>query len=268
MKQHGISPSSVGNSGAGVKKETKEPKEPKKEAPKSRKKRKLAEVEEDVGDVDEPVKGEFKAEDPTHPVKSVKSESVKAEADAIDVKSERVKMEHGRGFGVFEAMAGSESSTTLSRDSHNNDDDDDEVLVVGETRRSGTSVSTSSDWHVHENHHSLSHSHSPMPTVGTTPGVPLSFDYSSANMGFAMQTTPSMTTLTTPTATPSSPSVAFPYGFGAGPWFHSHDPTTASPVYGHAHFWQGMNAAEPEHEHHHHHLREDQDAVMEGSAHH
>ena len=257
MKQHGITPSSAG--AAGVKKEAKEAKDPK-DPPKSRKKRKLAKVEDDVGDIDEPVKGEVKNEDAV----PVKTELVKSKAAAtVGVKSEPVKTE----YVVAAAVAGLDAPTSTSSPEAGavgarKNDDDDEVLVVSATRRSdaSTPMMDFSDIHRYRQHarahsHSHSHSHSPMPAM--VPGVQ-SFDYG-ANMSFPTQTMPTTMTSTMPQAS-SNPST-YPYGFGPSPWFHPHD--AASSIYGgHGHFWQGMSTQEPQHQQHH--SGEDHDTAMEG----
>ncbi|EMR66650.1 hypothetical protein UCREL1_6370 [Eutypa lata UCREL1] len=150
MKQHGIAPTGNTGGGSGVKKEAKDPS---KEAAKSRKKRKLDKVEDDVGDVDEPIKGEVKNEDAT--TTAVKSELDKSDA-AAGVKRESVKVEQqssssssGLGLGGVPVTAavpaaappGTSSSVSSSslagatNSQNNDDDDDDEVLIVSATDR-------------------------------------------------------------------------------------------------------------------------------------
>ena len=256
MKQHGIASS---GGVTGVKKEAKEAKDPKDSPTKQRKKRKLAKVEDDVGDIDEPVKGEVKNEDAI----PVKTELVKSEAGAtVGVKSENVKTEHDVAAAV--AGLGTEASTSSpgagAVGAQNNDDDDDEVLVVSATQKSDSSAPMLgfSDVHRHRQHtHAHSHSHSLMPT--TVPGVH-SFDYG-ANMKFPTQTMTAMTTMTPTMPQASSNSSSYPYGFGPSPWFHSHD--AASSIYGgHGHFWQGISTQEPQHQQNH--PGEDHDTAMEG----
>lgn len=268
MKQHGIAPTGNTGGGSGVKKEAKDPA---KEAAKSRKKRKLDKVEDDVGDVDEPIKGEVKHEDAT--TTAVKSELDKSEAAAC-VKRESVKVEQqssssGLGLGVVPvstavpaaAPPGTSSSVSSSslagatNSQNNDDDDDDEVLIVSATDRPdnnanvpgfGSGSTNHQNPHLHHHHshahaHAHAHPHSPMPMPNGIPGIH-SFDYGT-NMGFPPQTPPPMMSRAT--------SNSFPYGFNTSPWFHPHDNTAA---YGH--FWQGMSTPEPQHQHQHQHQQQ------------
>ncbi|RYO93425.1 hypothetical protein DL766_000815 [Monosporascus sp. MC13-8B] len=214
MKQHGISPSS-GAGGSAVKKEAKEPKTP----AKTRKKRKLEQVEEDVGDIDEPIKGEVKNEYET----TIKTEIVKSEAG---VKSESVKMEGGGSATILATQPRTPppASPALAVKSQN-DDDEDEVLIVSATEKTSTArIPGVIAANHHHHHHAHAHSHSPSPTV--IPGTH-SFDHA-ANMHFPQQM------MERPTM-----SNTFPYGFGAGPWFHPQDTST-----GYGHFWQGIGSSE------------------------
>ncbi|KAI2617346.1 hypothetical protein GGR54DRAFT_640998 [Hypoxylon sp. NC1633] len=201
MKAHGITP--PGATG-GLKKEAKDSKDGIKS--RANKKRKLAAVDEDAGDVDEPVKTEIKGE--------VKTE------DLINVKAEQ---ENGGGAtaavpsappvdGVI-APIGQPTTISPSTNAQNEDDDDDEVLVISATekRDDGSSQVYGDGAH----HHLHSHSHSPAPMI---PGIH-SFDYA-ANMGFPQQMNPTrMMSSTRMTASHNS----IPYGFPPSPWMYPHD---------------------------------------------
>ncbi|KAI0121516.1 hypothetical protein F4776DRAFT_631207 [Hypoxylon sp. NC0597] len=195
MKAHGITTS------GGVKKESKDSKEGVKRT--ANKKRKLAAVDEDAGDVDEPVKTEVKGE--------VKTE------DSIAVKAERENAGGATGGAAAtvpsampaneaaSAAATAQSSTSPSTNTQN-DEDDDEVLVISATekRDDGYAAVYGSGGH----HHSHSHSHSPAPII---PGIH-SFDYA-ANIGFPQQMA------TTRMASHNS----LPYGFPPNAWMYPHD---------------------------------------------
>ncbi|KAI5918967.1 hypothetical protein F4810DRAFT_724968 [Camillea tinctor] len=233
MRAHGIQSSGAPG---GTKKETGDSKDTKelkdaKEGRKGRggttasKKRKLAAVEEEAGDIDEPVKAEVKGE--------VKSE-VKLE-DAVNVKPERPN----------DDLAMPPPAGGLTNDSTAIDDDDDEILVVSVTEKHDTTPPSpySGGHHHHHIHHPYPHHHHSYSLAAPTiPGIH-SFDYATAaNMGFPQHqqdharlqslpasspsSTRTMTNSPTPTttATMMDSSVAYPYGFGPGPWmFPSHD---------------------------------------------
>ncbi|KAI0008455.1 hypothetical protein F4779DRAFT_618556 [Xylariaceae sp. FL0662B] len=186
MKAHGIAP----GSSASVKKESKDTKEPaKSRAP--NKKRKLAAVDEDAGDIDEPVKSEVKGE--------VKNE------DAITVKAELENSGVAPAPGTTPANAPTPQPGTATPSSSAQNDDDDEIFLICATEKRD-------DGHVpvYGGGHHYSHSHSPTPAI---PGIH-SFDYA-ANMGFPQQMTP---------ATRMAPSHnSLPYGFPAGNWMYPHD---------------------------------------------
>ncbi|CAJ2510967.1 Uu.00g065920.m01.CDS01 [Anthostomella pinea] len=206
MKAHGIAPS--GATGTIKKEGTKEPKETKPRA--ANKKRKLAAVEDDVGDIDEPVKAE----------KSKVKGEVKFE-DAITVKTERPNdggMTPTATPGEQQQrLSQSQTATFTSNTSPN--DDDDEVFLISATQRQdpGSSDPVFGSGHHHSHSHSHSHPHSPNPII---PGIH-TFDYAT-NMGFPQQLQPP------PPRTPSSPTTAsvmsnsFPYGFTPTNWMYPH----------------------------------------------
>ncbi|KAI1764317.1 hypothetical protein GGR53DRAFT_466444 [Hypoxylon sp. FL1150] len=212
MKAHGIT---LGG-GTGAKKEPKDTKEGVKG--RASKKRKLAAVDEDAGDVDEPVKTEVKGEVKTEDLIGVKAEQ--ENGGVATIPSVAVPA-NGSEPSVQPPNATSPSATTAAAAAANNEDDD-EIQVISATERrgedgsggsSGASVYGSIGDH-HHHHHSHSHSHShPM-----IPGIH-SFDYA-ANMGYPQTTRASMTT--PPTATMATPN-SLPYGFPAGPWMFHHD---------------------------------------------
>ncbi|KAI1210580.1 uncharacterized protein F4807DRAFT_466961 [Annulohypoxylon truncatum] len=196
MKAHGI------GSASSVKKESKDSKEGVKTRATPSKKRKLAAVDEDAGDVDEPVKKEIKGE-----VKTEDSIAVKAEqenggsATTIALGATSIN-------GIASVGQASSSPSTNAQ----NDEDDDEVLVICATeKRDDGNVPVYGGGH----HHSHSHSHSPAPMI---PGIH-SFDYA-ANVGFPQQ-------FPTPTATArmSSPHNSHPYGFPPSTWIYPHHET-------------------------------------------
>ncbi|KAI1097116.1 hypothetical protein F4804DRAFT_339528 [Jackrogersella minutella] len=191
MKAHGISPS------GSMKKEPKDTKEGVKTRTPN-KKRKLAEVDEEAGDVEEPIKTEIKGE-----VKTEESIAVKPEQD--NVSGENVAMP-----GATPVSTGPPMSEPITSPSTNaqNDEDDDEVLVISATeRRDDGSVPVYGGI---GHHHS--HSHSPAPMI---PGIH-SFDYA-ANTSFPQQ-------VATP-ARMSSTHSSFPYGFPSNPWMYPHHDT-------------------------------------------
>ncbi|KAI1381472.1 hypothetical protein F4677DRAFT_440688 [Hypoxylon crocopeplum] len=196
MKAHGIT---TPGGASGLKKEAKDSKDGIK--PRTPKKRKLAEVDENAGDVDEPVKTEVKGE--------VKTE------DSIAVKAEQ---ENGGGATAATAVPGAppvdgaapvdQSSTSPSANAQNDDDDDDEVFVICATEKRDDGGASAYNGSGH--HHTHSHSHSPAPMI---PGIH-SFDYA-ANMGFPQQ-------MSTPTRMASSTN-SLPYEFTPNPWMYPHD---------------------------------------------
>ncbi|OTB05372.1 hypothetical protein M426DRAFT_21966 [Hypoxylon sp. CI-4A] len=173
------------------------------------KKRKLAAVDEDAGDVDEPIKTEIKGE-----VKTEDSIAVKAEQENTGVGSAPFMM-HGpapHGGVPFMGQPGMSPSTKTQND----EDDDDDVLVISATEKrddgGNVPVYGGGGGGGHHHSHSHSHSHSPAPMI---PGIH-SFDYA-ANMGFPSQIPP-------PTATRMTPShSSLPYGYSPTPWMYSHD---------------------------------------------
>ncbi|KAI1461076.1 hypothetical protein F4805DRAFT_477470 [Annulohypoxylon moriforme] len=198
MKAHGIG--SVGS----LKKESKDSKEGVKTRTTPSKKRKLAAVDEDAGDVDEPIKKEIKGE-----VKTEDSIAVKAEQEngssAVALASGAVPIN-----GIAPPGQTSSSPSSNAR----NDEDDDDVLVICATeKRDDGSVPVYGGGH----HHSYSHSHSPAPMI---PGIH-SFDYT-ANIGF-----PQQIQLPAPTTTMrmSSPPNPLPYGFPPSTWIYPHHET-------------------------------------------
>ncbi|KAI0602192.1 hypothetical protein F4775DRAFT_602171 [Biscogniauxia sp. FL1348] len=253
MRAHGIQ---SGGAPGGAKKEPGDSKDTKelKDAKESRKgrggtaatkKRKLAKVEDDAGDIDEPVKTEIKGE--------VKSE-VKLE-DAVTVKPER-----SNDDPMTPAVPGFvPPRVNHQMNGDGDDDDDDEVLVVSATEKRDTQPTTynnNSNSNCGDNHHHHHHPH-PHPlhhsySLAAVPGMH-SFDYAATNifphqhqhehqleheqqhsrmqslptstLATPTTTTKKTTTTTPPTATTMmSTSAAYPYGFGPGTWMYSpHD---------------------------------------------
>ncbi|KAI1084489.1 hypothetical protein F5B20DRAFT_568404 [Whalleya microplaca] len=187
MKAHGIAP---GSSSTSLKKESKDSKDGvKTRAP--NKKRKLAAVDEDAGDIDEPVKKEIKGE-------------VKYE-DAAIVKAELENSGVAPAIGTTPANAPTPQPGTPTPSSNAQNDDDDELLLICATeKRDEGHVPVYGGGHHH------SHSHSPAPTI---PGIH-SFDYA-ANMAFPQQITPA--------SRMASSHNSLPYGFPAGNWMYPHD---------------------------------------------
>ncbi|KAI2473354.1 hypothetical protein F4781DRAFT_427371 [Annulohypoxylon bovei var. microspora] len=195
MKAHGIMSTSS------LKKESKDSKEGVKTRTTPNKKRKLAAVDEDAGDVDEPIKKEVKGE-----VKTEDSIAVKAEQENCVVANAVVSRATPVN-GIAPMVQPSSSPSTNAQ----NDEDDDDVLVICATEKRGDdSVPVYGGGH----HHSHSHSHSTAPMI---PGIH-SFDYA-ANIGFPSQ-------FPTPTPTRmSSPPNSLPYGFPPSTWIYPHHET-------------------------------------------
>lgn len=211
MKAHGIT---LGG-GTGVKKETKDSKEGVKG--RATKKRKLAAVDEDAGDVDEPVKTEVKGEVKTEDLIGVKAE----QQENGGVATATIPSAIPAASNGFEPTAQPTTTSPPTNAAANDEDDDDEVQVISATERrddsggNGASVYGSISGHHHS--HSHSHSHSPAPMI---PGIH-SFDYA-ANMGYPQTQSTTSRMSTTPTATMAT-SNALPYGFPAAPWMFHHD---------------------------------------------
>ncbi|KAI0378363.1 hypothetical protein F5Y04DRAFT_283877 [Hypomontagnella monticulosa] len=200
MKAHGITTS---GGVVGVKKETKDSKDSKdgiKRTP--NKKRKLATVDEDAGDIDEPVKTEIKGEVKTEDLMAVKTEQESGVGATAAVPNAAA----GNGTPLV-----GQPSTSPSAGAQNNDDDDDEVLVVcaTEKRNDANAPVYGGGGHHHHHSHSHSHSHSPAPMI---PGIH-SFDHA-ANIGFPPQMAPSMRMTSTD---------SLPYGFPPAAWMYPHD---------------------------------------------
>ncbi|KAI0884758.1 uncharacterized protein GGS22DRAFT_188968 [Annulohypoxylon maeteangense] len=200
MKAHGIS------SPSSVKKESKDSKEGVKTRATPSKKRKLAAVDEDAGDVDEPIKKEIKGE--------VKTE------DPIAVKAEQENSSSASTIapGVTSVNGIAPTGQTNASPSTNaqNDEDDDDVLVICATEKRDDSsglVYGGGHHHSHSHLHSHSHSHSPAPMI---PGIH-SFDYP-ANTAFPQQ----FPTPTTPATMSPNP---LPYGFSPNTWIYPHHET-------------------------------------------
>lgn len=208
MKAHGITL----NGGAGVKKETKDTKDGVKTRPS--KKRKLAAVDEDAGDVDEPVKTEVKGE-----VKTEDLIGVKAEQENGGVAPATIPTCVAPAANGSEPMAQTNNTSPSANAANDEDDDDVQLISATERRDDGSSSCDSALVYGHGgsvgHHHSHSHSHSPAPMI---PGIH-SFDYA-ANMGFPQQMAPTARMTTAPlTASPNS----LPYGFPPHPWMYTHD---------------------------------------------
>jgi len=208
LKSHGITPGAV----SGVKREAKDTDDNKKTKRPRANKRKLEEVNEDEGDVDEPVKSEPK---------------VKGEVKHEDAK---VKIEHANDIAQTtstiptslpnntspQSQPASLLCTTGSHD-NNDDNDDDEVLFVSSNEKPRSpNVLTSVDDHFH--------SHAQLSTTATD-GTK-SVDHA-ANLGFPQQPDaaslrnlpPSPLTMRT-TMTPSNP---YPFGFTPTTWVFPQD---------------------------------------------
>ncbi|KAI1852665.1 hypothetical protein JX266_002206 [Neoarthrinium moseri] len=212
MKAHGITSSPAGGSGGSPRTPVKKEKgvTPKSSATKgsAAKKRKLEEVDDNVGDIDEPViKGEVKSE--------VKPE-VKSE-DAMTVKTE---YRNGGIAAVAPAFASLADPGTPQRFSQ---DDDDDVLVVSSTEKPGSRVPVYGGDH-HHHHHSV-------PSAQAVPATH-TFDYPT-NVTFHHQMTPMRTTPAEMMPAMSRPpsGTPLPYGFpGSSPFMHNHNTS--------AFFWQ------------------------------
>ncbi|KAI1086159.1 hypothetical protein F5B19DRAFT_480242 [Rostrohypoxylon terebratum] len=196
MKAHGIN-----NSGS-VKKETKDSKEGVKTRATSSKKRKLAAVDEDAGDVDEPVKKEIKGEVKTEDLIAVKAE----QENGVSAMASAPSVTPTNGITPL-----GPSSSSPSANAQNDEDDDDVLVICATEKRDDGGVPVYGGGH----HHSHSHSHSPAPMI---PGIH-SFDYA-ANIGFP----PQFPTPTT-TARMSSPPNSLPYGYPPSPWIYPHHET-------------------------------------------
>lgn len=189
MKAHNIAP----NAGvSGVKKEATDSNEVKKPKARATKKRKLEEVNEDEGDVDEPVKQEVK----------VKGE-IKYE-DAI------VKSEH-RNDDLPSATLPHYTSTQAQPTSSSTiqSDDDDEVLFISANERRSSPDARAVD------DHPQSEPHAPMPI---TPGVQ-SIDYA-ANMTFPQSLVAQHAFPPTSVMAPSMPTS---YAATSTAWVYPHD---------------------------------------------
>ncbi|KAI1411735.1 hypothetical protein F5Y13DRAFT_200713 [Hypoxylon sp. FL1857] len=195
MKAHGI-----GTSG-GAKAEPRDSKEGVKRAP--NKKRKLAAVDEDAGDLDEPVKTEVKGE-----VKTEDPIAVKAEQENAGGAGGATATIPGAlpATGTAPVLATAQPSASPSTNAQN-DEDDDEVLVISATEKRDDAYAPV--YGSGDHHHTHSHSHSPAPII---PGIH-SFDYA-ANIGFPQQ-------MAAPARMAShSP---LPYGFHPTAWMYPHD---------------------------------------------
>ncbi|KAK6078084.1 hypothetical protein SCUP234_06458 [Seiridium cupressi] len=202
MKAHGIS--ATGNAGPSTPKKAAVKKEKdagtRKPAPK---KRKLQQVDEDAGDEDEPIKGEVKSE-------------IKFE-DAITVKTEQ-----SNGGVAALATRTSELSTQPDKPQQISQDEEDDVLVVSSTEKTDNHTPIYGSDHHHHLRMSAQH----------IPGIH-SFDYA-ANLGYPVQTTPTMMMAAMPRASSGTP---LPYGFGPPAFIHNHDHSGL--------FWQGSHMMTP-----------------------
>ncbi|KAI1388364.1 uncharacterized protein F4822DRAFT_243737 [Hypoxylon trugodes] len=194
MKAHGITPS---GGLSGLKKEPKDSKDGVKTRTPN-KKRKLATVEENAGDIDEPIKTEVKGE--------VKTE------DSIAVKVEQENVS-GATAAVLATGPGLMDQPTTSSSTNAQNDDDDEVFVVSATERRDDRNTLAYGSSGHHHSHSHSHSHSPAPMI---PGIH-SIDYT-ANLGF-----PQQMPLTAPSTRMPTSHDTLPYGFPAATWMYPHD---------------------------------------------
>ncbi|KAH8677994.1 hypothetical protein BX600DRAFT_431307 [Xylariales sp. PMI_506] len=196
MKAHGITNPAAGSSKTPVKKE--EGVSSAKSTP--RKKRKLETVDENAGDIDEPIKGEVKSE-------------MKFEDEM------KVKFEGGSGMSAITPSITPKFpgiARDVDGDHDENDDDGDEVLLVSAREKR---VSSSSPYR-HSHHLS----------IAPPPGIPImpSPGYD-ANMSILSQTRTMMNPMTpmTPMMPPMSrheSGIALPYGFPpASPHMHNHD---------------------------------------------
>ncbi|KAJ8119325.1 hypothetical protein ONZ43_g3702 [Nemania bipapillata] len=198
MKAHNIAPNGAVNA---VKKEAKDASEVKKAKARPAKKRKLEEVNEDEGDIDEPVKSEGK----------IKGE-VKYE-DAT-VKHEYRNDDQSSATPLHRPSSPSQLASSANTQS----DDDDEVLFVSATdRRSNTLDAPPACG----GDNRQSHVHPPMPAV---PGIQ-SVDYA-ANMGFPSQSAAAAarrSPTTTAAMATMNPTNSFPYGFAPATWVFPHN---------------------------------------------
>lgn len=222
MKAHGIQTSGAGG---GLKKESKDSKDGIKSRA-ANKRRKLAAVDEDAGDVDEPIKTEVKGE-----VKTEDSIAVKAEQESGVGSGVGVGVTTDGGLAAVPSAAtmpidgapptGAPNNTSVStteaqNGDNNDDDDDDEVQVISATERRDDGSNSISVYGSGGHHHSHSHSpHTHSPTAPMIPGIH-SFDYAANNMGFPPQQ------MSGPTRMSSSPS-SMHYGFAPNTWMYPHD---------------------------------------------
>ncbi|KAI0541361.1 hypothetical protein GGR58DRAFT_510953 [Xylaria digitata] len=195
MKAHNITTGAAAN---GVKKEPKGADETKKAKPRAVKKRKLEEVNEDEGDIDEPIKAEPRVKG------EVKNEDaiVKPECQNNDTLS-AAPLHH----------SSSQSEPASSSTNTQTDDDDDEVLFVSATEKRSISETPT-----YFSDHRQSQVHSPIPAM---PGIqPINY---AVNTSFPQQlTAPHMSP--PPAAMASTiPSSSFPYGFAPTTWVFPHE---------------------------------------------
>jgi hypothetical protein len=202
MKAHGIVP------GAGVtvvKKEGKDADEAKKAKARVTKKRKLQEVDEDEGDIDEPVKlepkikGEVKHEDPI----------VKSERANNDLPTTTSPLH--LPFPQYQPASSLPNPT---------DDDDDEVFFISavEKRRSLGPL-------VHDSNHRHSEVHSATPMIPSVQSVDYAANLASPQQQLpAPSLSPNLPLSMTPMARMAmNPSDSFPYGFAPTTWVFPHD---------------------------------------------
>ncbi|KAL7624403.1 hypothetical protein AAE478_005967 [Parahypoxylon ruwenzoriense] len=131
MKAHGIT---TNGGGGGVKKESKDSKEGVKSRA-SNKKRKLAAVDEDAGDIDEPVKTEIKGEVKTEDAIAVKAEQENAGGVPASAVFGATTPTLASGQPTGQNSSTSPSSNAPNSGNGNDDDDDDEVLVISATEK-------------------------------------------------------------------------------------------------------------------------------------
>lgn len=215
MKANGVAGgTSSGSSSNGVKKETKDGDDVKKPKGRVSKKRKLEAVDDEEGDVDEPIKEETK----------IKGE-VKHE-DAIvkpeypnDEPSSTTPLPHPSSQSTSPPPASSSTETTQPTD-----DDDDDVLFLSSTDiRSTQDSSACCDDHCLSQAYPHTNSPSPSPMQAMMPSTMQLVDYA-ANMGFPQQQlSPRLASLPkTPTTMMRTPN-SFPYGLVPTTWTFPHD---------------------------------------------
>ncbi|TGJ79451.1 hypothetical protein E0Z10_g9302 [Xylaria hypoxylon] len=193
MKAHNITAGTIN----GIKNETKSADETKKAKSRATKKRKLEEVNEDEGDIEEPIKmeprikGEVKNEDAI----------VKPECSNDDT------------LGAAPLHYLSSQSEPASSSTNTQTDDDDDVLFVSATEK--RNVSNTPDY-FNDHHHSQAHS--PVPAI--TGIQPVNY---AANTSFPQQlAAPHMPPPTAAMATMSA-SNSFSYDFTPTTWVFPHD---------------------------------------------